>query len=89
MKIISCVEGWIKSKLFVMRITSIIIKFIKNDQTILERFPLEYVAKKKQLAAYKHSSIWQCIDTKRDISYIQAVLPKLLKWKKKFLLQII
>jgi len=70
-------SSWINGGFFI--INKKFIKFIKNDQTILERFPLEYVAKKKQLAAYKHSSIWQCIDTKRDISYIQAVLPKLLK----------
>ena len=42
------------------------LKFIKSDNTYLEREPLEKVTKKKQLAAYKHEGFWQCMDTKRD-----------------------
>ena len=42
------------------------LKYIKDDQTYLEREPLENLAKKKGLAAYRHSGFWQCMDTVRD-----------------------
>ena len=41
-------------------------KFIKNDNTFLEREPLEKTVKRKQLIAFKHEGFWQCMDTKRD-----------------------
>ena len=50
--------------------------FIKNDKTYLEREPLEKVAKKKQLSAYKHSNFWQCMDTLRDKENIEKALKK-------------
>ena len=40
--------------------------FIKNDQTILEKEPLEKVAAMGELMAYHHDDFWQCMDTKRD-----------------------
>ena len=53
-------------------------KFIKNDNTYLEREPLEKVTSKKQLVAFKHNGFWQCMDTKRD----KDKLHNLLKSKK-------
>ena len=49
-------------------------KFIKNDNTYLEREPLETVTKKKQLAAFKHEGFWQCMDTKRDKDKLNKIL---------------
>ena len=43
-----------------------VFKYLKDDQTILERKPLEMLSKKKQLMAYKHEGFWQCVDTKRE-----------------------
>ena len=40
-----------------------IFKFLKNDQTILERSPLEKISKLKKLGAFKHHNFWQYIDT--------------------------
>ena len=57
-------EGWINGGFFVMEPE--FLKFIKNDNTYLEREPLEKVTKKKQLAAYKHEGFWQCMDTFKD-----------------------
>ena len=34
--------------------TQIFLKFIRNDNEILEKWPLEQVTKKKQLTAFKH-----------------------------------
>ena len=57
-------EGWINGGFFVMEPE--FLKFIKNDNTYLEREPLEKVTKKRQLVAFKHEGFWQCMDTKRD-----------------------
>ena len=39
---------------------------IEGDSTVLEKAPLEQVAKMGQLMAYKHSGFWQCMDTVRE-----------------------
>ena len=39
---------------------------IEGDDTILERKPLETVAKMGQLIAYRHTGFWQCMDTLRE-----------------------
>ena len=65
-------EGWINGGFFVMEPE--FLKYIKNDNTYLEREPLETVTKKKQLAAFKHNGFWQCIDTKRDIDKLNKIL---------------
>ena len=69
-------EGWINGGFFV--INPKFFYYIKNDQTYLERGPLESITKIKQLAAYKHNGFWQCVDTKRDL----ILLNKILKIKK-------
>jgi glucose-1-phosphate cytidylyltransferase len=50
------------------------LKYIKNDNTYLEREPLETASKKRQLTAYKHNGFWQCVDTKRDIDKLNKIL---------------
>ena len=57
-------SGWINGGFFVF--SSKIFDFIKDDQTMLEREPLELLTKKKELMAYKHYGYWQCMDTLRD-----------------------
>ena len=47
----------------------------------LERDPLENVAIKNQLMAYKHEGFWQCMDTKRDKDYLEELwLKKKARW---------
>jgi len=67
-------EGWINGGFFIME--SNFFNYIENDQTFLEREPLEKVAKKKQLMAYKHEGFWQCMDTKRDKDNLTEILKK-------------
>ena len=69
-------EGWINGGFFVMEPE--FLNFIKNDNTYLEREPLEKATKKKQLMAFRHQGFWQCMDTKRD----KDKLNKILKGKK-------
>ena len=65
-------EGWINGGFFVMEPE--FLKFIKNDNTYLEREPLEQVTRKKQLAGFKHEGFWQCMDTKRDKDKLDEIL---------------
>ena len=46
------------------------------DKTYLEKEPLETIAKKSFLGAYKHHKFWQCMDTKRDKDYLEKILKK-------------
>ena len=65
-------EGWINGGFFVMEPE--FLKYIKNDNTYLEREPLETVTKKRQLSAFKYNGFWQCVDTKRDIDKLNKIL---------------
>ena len=69
-------EGWVNGGFFVFEPK--IFDFIKNDETFLEKEPLENISRKKQLMAYKHENFWQCVDTIRD----KEILEKALKNKK-------
>jgi len=71
-------EGWINGGFFVMEPN--FLKLIKNDKTYLEREPLEKVAEKGQLTAYRHEGFWQCMDTKRDIDKLNIILKKKIKF---------
>lgn len=57
-------EGWINGGFFVFNYQ--IFDYLMHDETILERDPLESLAIKGELAAYKHEGFWQCMDTIRD-----------------------
>ena len=65
-------EGWINGGFFVMEPE--FLKFIQNDNTYLDREPLENMTSKKQLVAFKHKGFWQCMDTKRDKDKINKIL---------------
>lgn len=67
-------EGWINGGFFVM--SPNFLNFIKNDNTFLEREPLEKITKLKQLLAYKHDGFWQCVDTVRDLITLKKALKK-------------
>ena len=65
-------EGWINGGFFVMQPE--FLDYIKNDQTFLEREPMELLTKKNQLVAFKHDDFWQCMDTKRDMDNLNIIL---------------
>jgi len=67
-------EGWINGGFFVMEPE--FLNLIKNNGTYLEREPLEKLTKKRELAAFKHEGFWQCMDTKRDVDKLNAILKK-------------
>ena len=68
-------DGWINGGFFIMEPT--FLKYIKNDQTFLEKEPLEKVTKIDELRAYRHKGFWQCMDTKRDKDKLEKILKKI------------
>jgi glucose-1-phosphate cytidylyltransferase len=64
-------NDWINGGYFV--IEPDFFDLIKNDQTILEKEPLETAAKMGELMAFYHDDFWQCMDTKRDRDSLQAM----------------
>jgi glucose-1-phosphate cytidylyltransferase len=57
--------SWVNGGFFVCEPQ--IFDYLKDgDKTILERAPLEMIAKENKLAAFKHAGFWQCMDTLRD-----------------------
>jgi len=65
---------WINGGFFV--INKKFISLIKNKHVILEGYPLETLAKRKQLGIYKHRGYWQCVDTQRDLDLIKKHFKK-------------
>jgi glucose-1-phosphate cytidylyltransferase len=64
-------EGWINGGFFVFEPG--VLDYVADDGTVLERAPLENLARDGQLMAYEHSGYWQCMDTIRDRDALQAL----------------
>ena len=64
--------GWINGGYMVFEPK--IFEYIVGDETILERAPLETLAKEGELMAYKHDGFWQCMDTQRDKQLLEKLL---------------
>ena len=65
-------EGWINGGFFVMEPE--FFRLINDDQTILERSPLEQAAQLGELVAFQHQGFWQCMDTKRDRDNLESLI---------------
>ena len=50
-----------------------IFDYLQDDTTVLEKAPLENLAKDGQLMAYRHSGFWKCMDTQRDKQQLEAM----------------
>lgn len=49
------------------------IDYIEGDSTVLEKEPLETMARMGQLMAYKHEGFWQCMDTVREKQQLEKL----------------
>jgi len=63
--------AWINGGFFVL--SPKVIDYITSDGTIWEKEPLERLAAENQLAVYKHSGFWQCMDTLRDKNKLESL----------------
>ena len=73
-------EGWINGGFFVIEPS--FFNFINDDDTYLEREPLEKAVREGELIAYKHNGFWQCMDTKRDLNYLEEIYSKGAPWQR-------
>ena len=64
-------EGWINGGFFILE--PAVFDYIDSDQTSFEREPLERLAHDGQLAVYRHGGFWQCMDTVRDVHYLNEL----------------
>lgn len=57
--------GWINGGFMVMEPD--VFRYLREEEScVLEREPLESLAKEGRLGIYKHHGFWQCMDTQRD-----------------------
>ncbi len=74
-------EGWINGGYFVFNYE--VFDYLKDDQTILEREPLENLSEQNELVAYRHEGFWHCMDTIRDRDNLNEIWAKgNAPWKK-------
>lgn len=64
-------EGWINGGFFVFEPG--VFDYIDGDSTILERDPLERIARDGQLMAYQHAGFWHPMDTLRDKELLERL----------------
>lgn len=63
--------AWINAGFFVCE--SRVFEHLHNDQTIWEREPLEDLAQRGELMAYKHAGFWKPMDTLRDKTELEEM----------------
>jgi glucose-1-phosphate cytidylyltransferase len=64
-------EGWINGGFFVLEPG--VLDYIRSDDTVFEREPLERLSKDGQLVAYQHPGFWQGMDTLRDVRLLESL----------------
>lgn len=47
--------------------------YLEGDSSVFERVPLERLSTEKKLGVYKHYGYWQCMDTQRDRTALEAL----------------
>jgi glucose-1-phosphate cytidylyltransferase len=65
-------NSWINGGYFVCE-PSFFNYLVEEDELVLEKDPLENLAKDNQLVTYKHSGFWKCMDTLRDRTQLQSM----------------
>ena len=64
-------EGWINGGFFVLERT--VLDLIPTDQTFWELEPLETLASRGELMAFRHEGFWQPMDTLREKRYLEEL----------------
>jgi glucose-1-phosphate cytidylyltransferase len=64
-------EGWINGGFYVLEPD--VFDLIQGDATLWEAEPMETLAHTGELAAYRHDSFWQCMDTLRDLRLLESL----------------
>ena len=64
-------SSWINGGFFVFEPG--IFDYLRDDSTVLEKTPLETLAKEKKLSAFKHNGFWYPMDTPRDKNHLEKL----------------
>jgi len=64
-------RAWVNGGFFIFEPQ--VFDYISGDEIILEREPLENLAKDGQLSAFKHRGFWKCMDTLRDKTELESL----------------
>lgn len=64
-------EGWINGGFFVFEPG--VFDLLRDDSTVLEREPLEQLARRGQLAGFRHEGFWQPMDTVRERQLLESL----------------
>ena len=62
-------SSWINGGFFVFEPG--IFDYLRDDSTVLEKAPLETLAKEKKLSAFKHDGFWYSMNTLRDKKHLE------------------
>lgn len=65
------IQGWINGGFMVLEPE--VFDSFPPGNVMLEREPMEKLVADGQLMAFHHEGFWQCMDTKRDLDYLQAL----------------
>ena len=50
-----------------------IFSYLSGDDTVLEKQPMNQLAQDGELMSYYHKGFWQCMDTKREMDYLESL----------------
>ena len=64
-------SSWINGGFFVFEPK--IFDYLEDDSTVLEKTPLETLAKERQLISFKHNGFWYPMDTLRDKNHLEKL----------------
>jgi glucose-1-phosphate cytidylyltransferase len=64
-------NSWINVGFFVLE--PAFFNYLGDDATVLEREPMERLARDGQLVAYKHEGFWYAMDTLRDKNHLETL----------------
>ena len=64
-------SSWINGGFFVFEPK--IFDYLQHDSTVLEKTPLETLAKEQQLTSFKHNGFWYPMDTLRDKNHLEKL----------------
>jgi glucose-1-phosphate cytidylyltransferase len=64
-------EGWINGGYFVLKRKAL--DYIKDDETIWERDPVEQLSHDGQLVGYRHNGFWSCMDTLKEKNILEEL----------------
>ncbi|EIM65104.1 MAG: glucose-1-phosphate cytidylyltransferase [Desulfobacter postgatei] len=63
--------GWINGGFFVL--SPKVADYIKDDETVWEKEPMEKLAAESNLSLFKHDGFWHPMDTLRDKRYLESL----------------